>query len=261
MRLFLSYRHEDSQGYTGWLRDLLPSLASAGDQIEVFLDVEASGAGQDFVQKTTSAARDSDAVLVIIGKRWLSAATDRGTPGINKPHDYGYVRMELTEAVKAGVPLFVVLVDGAKRPTKKEWPKEFPEDLIDALARATVVKLDCETDAGKLVKHLYSIPIRRSSAPTKMAQLCIVNGKPGFIQDGSALKVIVNGKKMGQILADRSVYKFSLEPGTHRVQLRRGLIYRSPQLEVTLGPGDSATISYIWGMGGITLEVRKPPTL
>ena len=69
-KVMISYRRNDSAGWTAWLHDRL--AAYFGDD-EVFLDVDSIPVGEDFLQTITSIVTKSDALLAVIGKRWLAA--------------------------------------------------------------------------------------------------------------------------------------------------------------------------------------------
>ena len=67
-QLFLSYRREDSAGHAGRLADHLLDRFGAGS---VFMDVESIEAGADFTEAIDRAIAYADAVLVVIGPKWL----------------------------------------------------------------------------------------------------------------------------------------------------------------------------------------------
>jgi hypothetical protein len=73
---FLSYRREDSAGHAGRLADHLLDRFGTGS---VFMDVESIEAGADFSAEIQGAISGSEAVLVMIGPRWLDAKTTSAT--------------------------------------------------------------------------------------------------------------------------------------------------------------------------------------
>ncbi len=88
LRVFLSYRRDDSAAYTGRLYDTLSTQLGAG----VFMDVDAIPLGSDFVDEIHTALRDCDVVLVMIGPIWIShhhgrfgATTPRPSRGLRAP--------------------------------------------------------------------------------------------------------------------------------------------------------------------------------
>ena len=64
LRVFLSYRREDSSGHAGRLHDHLRQRMPAA---EVFMDLDGIAAGVDFVAAIERALDACDVVLVVIG--------------------------------------------------------------------------------------------------------------------------------------------------------------------------------------------------
>jgi hypothetical protein len=151
VRVFLSYRRGDVGGYAGRLHDdLVPHLGSKN----VFQDVAAIAAGQDFAQVIDRQLDDTDAVLAVLGPGWLTASTDAGTPRLDNADDY--VRLELSRALRRGIPVVPVLVGGARLPAADELPADLTE-----LARRQSVTLRDETwhaDVHGLVRSLRGEP-------------------------------------------------------------------------------------------------------
>jgi hypothetical protein len=115
----VSYRRSDVGGYAGRLRDdLVPQLGASN----VFQDVVAIPAGQDFAQVIDRQLDECDAVLVVIGPGWLTAATEAGTLRLHSPDDL--VRIELDHALHRDIPVVPVLVGGARLPAADELPTE-----------------------------------------------------------------------------------------------------------------------------------------
>ena len=135
MRVFLSYRREDSAAHAGRLADALRERLGADG---VFLDVAAIRPGTDFTAAIDDALGSTDAVLVVIGPRWLSAAGDDGRPRLADPQDY--VRREVAGALGSGLPVVPVLVGGASLPAAGDLPDE-----LTALARRQAFVLDDTT--------------------------------------------------------------------------------------------------------------------
>ena len=66
--IFISYRRDDSQGEA---RHLFDDLKRHFGSYFVFMDVTAIGPGEDFRKAIDDAVRSCDALIVLIGKRWL----------------------------------------------------------------------------------------------------------------------------------------------------------------------------------------------
>src|SRR4051812_24860890 len=84
-----------------------------GDEL-VFLDSESIPAGSDYVERLVTRVRECGVLLAVIGPRWLSAAGADGRPRIADPADW--IRRELVEAFRCGIPVIPVLVDDAELP-------------------------------------------------------------------------------------------------------------------------------------------------
>ena len=120
MRIFLSYRHEDSSAWAGRMHD---ALASRLGQENVFQDVAAVRPGQDFTSAIEGALGRSDATLAVIGPNWLTATSADGLRHLADEHDH--VRAELSAALRLGGLIVPVLVGRATMPR----PEQLPDDL------------------------------------------------------------------------------------------------------------------------------------
>ena len=117
MKVFISYRREDSAGHSGRLHDSLQSHFGADN---VFMDLSDIDSGQNFVDVIQGAVRSSDVVLAIIGKEWLTC-TSGGTRRLDMPNDF--VRTEIGIALAHGTPVIPVLVRGASMPPASSLPE------------------------------------------------------------------------------------------------------------------------------------------
>src|SRR5215207_8398557 len=93
LRIFLSYRREDSSARAGRLRD---ALAARFGERNIFQDVTAVRPGEDFTRAIDAALSQSDVVLVVIGPQWVTSAGPDGEPRLARQDDY--VRAELIAA-------------------------------------------------------------------------------------------------------------------------------------------------------------------
>ena len=74
--IFISYRREDSAGHSGWLFD---RLRERFGKDHVFMDVSAIEPDVDFVGAIDSAVGSCDALIVVIGRKWLILFPDINT--------------------------------------------------------------------------------------------------------------------------------------------------------------------------------------
>jgi hypothetical protein len=117
MRIFLSYRREDSSAWAGRLNDGLGAQFGARN---IFQDVVAIGPGEDFTAAIDRALGDADVTLVVIGPSWLTAAGPDGVRRLDEPDDF--VRAELSAALARDVRVIPVLVGGAAMPGAADLP-------------------------------------------------------------------------------------------------------------------------------------------
>jgi hypothetical protein len=115
--VFISYRREDSAYAAGWLYD---RLAEHFDEDHIFKDVDAIQVGEDFTTVINAKVASCDALVALIGSRWLTIADEKGQRRLDNPRDY--VRLEIEAALKRGVPIIAALVDGAQVPPARQLP-------------------------------------------------------------------------------------------------------------------------------------------
>ena len=118
MKIVISYRHEDSSGHAGRLRDWLAVEFGAR---AVFFDHESIKVGEDFADQIGRAIASSDIVLAVIGPQWR-AHRPEGSPRLSDRTDS--VRQEIVTALELKRHLVPVLVKGAAPPRPDELPKE-----------------------------------------------------------------------------------------------------------------------------------------
>jgi YVTN family beta-propeller protein len=119
LSVFISYRRSDAAGYASWIYDRLETELGAD---HVFMDVDSLPLGEDFVAHLRTALSKSDVALVLIGPGWLHARNEDGVRRLDDPQDF--VRMEITEVLRANVRVIPVLVDGAEMPKSSLLPSE-----------------------------------------------------------------------------------------------------------------------------------------
>jgi hypothetical protein len=124
MRVFLSYRRDDTAGRAGRLFDGLIKRLGPG---QVFQDVEGISPGLDFEQALVEWLDRADASVVVIGADWVTAAEADGRRRLD--HDDDYVRREVGAALASGRPVVPVLVGGAQLPRANELPDDL-EPLV-----------------------------------------------------------------------------------------------------------------------------------
>jgi hypothetical protein len=144
MKIFISYRRDDSAGYAGRLFDYLSARFGSRN---VFMDIDTIEPGDDFRKVVKNAVGTCDVVLVMIGKRWLDM-TDAQGQRLADPNDW--VRVEVATALAdPDIRVIPVLVRDARMP----GVNELPEDLRELSWRNAIELSDSrfQHDANKLV--------------------------------------------------------------------------------------------------------------
>jgi hypothetical protein len=149
MQIFLSYRRDDSQGETGRLSDRLTKDLGEGS---VFVDVDSIPPGTDFAEYITAAVARCDALLAIIGPRWLGARRNKQRR-IDDPEDF--VRIEVAAALQRKIPVIPILVDGAKIPSRDQLPPDLK--ALSLRAAVDVRHASFHSDIGRLIDTLKRI--------------------------------------------------------------------------------------------------------
>lgn len=143
-RIFLCYRRADTPHVAGRLYD---RLAARYGSSNVFMDVDSIEPGLDFTDVIERALDECAVLLALIGGSWLGDLRGDGRSRLDDAADV--VRFEIVSALRRGVRVIPVLVDGAEMPPA--W--RIPSDLAP-LARRNAVRLDHETfrtDVGPLI--------------------------------------------------------------------------------------------------------------
>jgi hypothetical protein len=136
IRVFISYRRDDTAGHAGRLYDSL--VARLGPEAHVFMDVDDIEPGVDFTEVLHDAVSSCDVMLALIGPRWSVASATDGTRRLDDPSDY--LVNEIGVALERNVRVIPVLVDGAPMPVVTELP-----DRLKTLVRRNAMWLRTTT--------------------------------------------------------------------------------------------------------------------
>ena len=170
--IFINYRRDDSRADAGRLFDRLNARYPG----RVFRDVGSLEPGVDWQEAIEKVLGSTDACIVVIGPRWVTAPDANGNRRIDNPRDT--VRKEVSVALKSSMRVFPILVGGAKMPSETELPEE-----LQPLLRRNALELseqDFDEGVNKLVKAIERTPgwaparaRRLPSAPVLIAILVI----------------------------------------------------------------------------------------
>jgi hypothetical protein len=138
--VFISYRRSDTTGEAGRLADSLENLLGAAC---VFRDADDIPAGDDFEIVLKRELADTQVIVVLIGKQWLTELSKRLT--LPEPD---FVRIEIATALPLGKRIIPVLIQGAELPKADA----LPNDLRPLLNRQALSLRDeaWMADAGRL---------------------------------------------------------------------------------------------------------------
>jgi len=148
--IFLNYRRADTSGHAGRLSDLLDARFGRD---AVFRDVESIDGGTDFVYAIQQAVGSARLMLVLIGNTWATETTPAGARRLEDPEDF--VRLEIATALRQGVPVIPVLVEGAQFPAERDLPGD-----LKPLARVQAVELTearWQYDTERLVEAIRRV--------------------------------------------------------------------------------------------------------
>jgi hypothetical protein len=115
--VFLSYRREDAGPYA---RSLQLQLSQRIPDAHIFMDLDSIEAGLPFAAVIRDALESCTVLVALIGRQWMTITDEDGRRRLDDPDDY--VRFEIQMALKRGVRVIPVLVDGARPLRQQELP-------------------------------------------------------------------------------------------------------------------------------------------
>ena len=174
---FITYRRVDSAGHAGRLFD---RLSQSFGRRQVFIDAEGGiKRGEDFAKAIARALSSASALVVLVGRNWLTCEDKDGRRRLDIPGDW--VHDEIAEALRRKILVLPVLVDGASMPTASDLPPDIAEL---ALCHASDLRGNSwHYDAGQIAKALRStIPInRRNLIAAAITALLLGTGASAWI--------------------------------------------------------------------------------
>jgi TIR domain len=184
-KVFISYRRDDSAGYSGRVMDRLDR--ELGRDL-VFMDVDAIPLGTNFSKVLHEEVAKCSVLLAVIGPNWLDARDEHGNRRLDDPNDF--VRIEIAAALQRNIPVIPVLLEGARIPKADE----LPEDLKELALRngMEIRHASFQDDMNRLIRGLkedgvYFAGGDTSEFPTKthasQNQLKGPDGLWGFLRD------------------------------------------------------------------------------
>ncbi len=148
--LFISYRREEAGHVAGRIYDHLEREFGTS---QVFLDVEKIEIGRDFRSEIRNALLRCQAMVLVIGQKWIKLFKRGWLGGLTSHADYVLTEIEL--ALEHNVRILPVLVDGANMPSFAALPKSVRQ--ISYLQAAPVrTGLDFRNDIRRVTDAIKS---------------------------------------------------------------------------------------------------------
>jgi hypothetical protein len=142
-RIFISYRRESSHVAVR----IYEQLARAFGGGNIFIDLYSIPLAVRFPQVISRALDRSDALVAIIGPRWLETLKEREKKGED------WVRFEIEQAMERGLVIAPLLVEGAAWPDKQALPERL-RGLADWHARTVSGDDRFATDMARVIGEL-----------------------------------------------------------------------------------------------------------
>jgi hypothetical protein len=167
LRIFISYRREDTSGHAGRLYDALGARFGAE---HVFMDIDTIDLGVDFAKTIDRAVTSCDVVIALIGRDWATASDGEGGRRLDDPDDF--VRLELESALACDVIVIPTCVQGAEIPP----PRELPSGLAELPGRQGIELRDeaWHDDVARLIRRLERLATtkaERAALPSEPAEV------------------------------------------------------------------------------------------
>ncbi len=186
-KIFISYRREDSQWPADRLYETMKPLLPERD---LFIDVDNIPLGVNFVDHLDNSVAQCDVLLALIGRGWLDVRNpETGARRLDDPGDF--VRVEIAAALKRGIAVVPVLLDGAAIPAAKD----LPENLRELALRhgAEIRRLSFEDDAARLIRGLGLQAPGQKAAPASAPSSAAPPAQPSAGTRRLAMPVVVAG--------------------------------------------------------------------
>jgi hypothetical protein len=147
-KVFISYRRHDAKYQA---RMVYNAFRAVLPRESIFMDVDSIPLGADFVEVLEGWVERCEVLVALIGSGWADAI-DPKTSRKRLENDTDFVRIEIRQALKRGIPVVPVLLDGTPMPE----PEDLPDDL-KKLVRRQAEFVDFRTfdaDVERLIKKL-----------------------------------------------------------------------------------------------------------
>jgi len=201
-KIIISYRRLDSQDIAMRIRD---AMAPRFGKDSVFIDIDSIPLGVDFLEYMNSQLGACDALIAIIGPRWIEAGRGPGQ-GVHLKTDF--VRIEVEAALKRKIPVIPALVGGMRMPRSDELPDALrPFVLRNATAIDSGVNF--KHDVDRLIRSLNKTLARKKTQEKRKTQEKSIIQKKGEIEEKSQLATQeicqIGPSQLGEIKREQDV--------------------------------------------------------
>ena len=163
LRVFVSYRRDDSRHLAGRLAD---HLGWEREIRSVFFDTRSIAPGERFPRRIETALLAATHTLVVIGPQWLEVPSGRTRPRLFEDDDF--VRREVATALAGSGTVIPVLVDGATLPGRETLPAPL-QALVDCNAYVLHNDRSFDDDLRPLLRSLIGHEPRGADTPGSIA--------------------------------------------------------------------------------------------
>jgi len=167
--IFLSYRRVDTGGHTGRLSDALDAKFGRD---AVFHDIQSIEAGNRFDEVIDSALAKCRVFVPLIGDDWLGITGADGRRRLDDPTDL--VRREVAAALRRGVPVIPVLLEGAAMPAAASLPEE-----MQPLTRHQAIEISdtrWDFDVQRLIAAIERVGVAEAGRPVQPSRRHVLWG-------------------------------------------------------------------------------------
>src|SRR5262249_31797849 len=146
-KIIISYRRLDSLDIAMRIRDV---MATHFGESSVFTDIDSIPLGVDFLDHINSVLSTCDALIAIVGPRWIDGG---GSPGHGLHLETDFVRIEVEAALKRKIPVIPVLVGGTRMPGRDELPDAL-QPFVFRNGTSIDSGLNFRNDVNRLIRSL-----------------------------------------------------------------------------------------------------------
>jgi len=137
--LFINYRTGDEEGSAALIEG---GLSRRFGNDKIFRASKSIRLGEDFEQVILRAVRRSNALIAVIGARWLTAPDGHGGRALDNEADW--TRREIVEALMCDVLVIPVLIGGTPRLAKDDLPAALAELAVRQYERLDHRNVDAD---------------------------------------------------------------------------------------------------------------------